>query len=173
MAFNGSVTAAQSLDGLTLTIVDSSTGSDANLTDRRVNLNLYDGTTLVPTGTSTSYIDWPIGAGPLVLPILTRDYSISINVQWTSSSPLPSPSTYTFSVLQTFTQNLEIFDQGLTQMMAGNPLLVNDNGFFSNKELLRLYIDNAINTTSFNDQYNAQLNLNAAYKMQQNKTTLF
>jgi hypothetical protein len=173
MAFNGSVSAVQSIDGLTLTITDTSVGADANLTGRRVYLNLADGTTLIPTGNTTAYINWPIGNGPLVLPILTRDYAININPQWISSSPLPSPSTYTFFLLKAFTQNLELFDYGLTQKMSANPLLVNDNRFFPNKELLRQFIDNAINTITYNDQYNSQLNLNAGYKLQQNQTTYF
>lgn len=175
MSFNGLFTISQGTDTTSFTITDASTGSDPNLTGRRVYLFLSDGTTLTPEGSSTDYIDWPLVAGATLTltGILSRDYSLNIQVQWLSSSPLPSPSTYIFSELNTFTENSMLFEYGLTQMQAGNPLLIEDNNWFANRIKLSVFVNDAQLSESFNDQYNSQLSLNAAYKMQQNANTLF
>lgn len=173
MSFNGNYSVTLGPTPLGFILTDTSSGSDPNLTDRRVTLYLSDGTTLVPLNNGTPYIDWPIGNGPLTISLLTKDYSININVQWISSAPLSSPSTYTLSQLYTFTGNLQQFDYGLTQMMAANKLLAQDGNFLNNKELLQLYIENAINATLYNDQFNAQDNLNAAYELQLNQNVNF
>ena len=175
MSFNGAFSISQGTDPTSFTLTDTSTGSDANLTDRKIYLNKSDGTTLVPPNNGNAWIDWPLSAGSSITltGILNQDYSLNIQVVWVSSSPLPSPSTYVQFQLKTFTANLELFDYTLTQQMAGNKLISSDNNFLPNKELLRLYIDNANGATSFNDQYNAQLNLNAGYNMQVNQNTFF
>jgi hypothetical protein len=174
MSFQGAFTISQGTDASSFTLTDTSVGSDPNLTDRKIYLNKVDGTTLVPPNSATTFIDWPIASGPITLTgILNQDYSLNIQVVWVSSAPLPSPSTYVQFQLKTFTGNLELFDYTLTQQMAGNKLLASDNNYLPNKELLRLYIDNANGATSFNDQYNAQLNLNAGTNMQVNQNTFF
>lgn len=173
MAFNGAFTISQGTDPKSFVITDTSTGTDVNLTARKIYLYLADGTTLVPSGSANAWIDWPIANGPITISLLTKDYSLNIEIVWVSSSQLPSPSTYLQFQLKTFTANLELFDYGLTQMMADNNLLVTDGKFFLNKELLRLFIDDATNATTYNDQYNAQLNLDAGYNLQQNQSTNF
>lgn len=172
MSFTGSFSAVQSADGLTLTITDTSTGSDPNLTERRVYLNLIDGTTLIPQGNGTPYILWPIAAGPLVLPILKRDYSININVQWLSSSPLPS-SVYSVFQLITFVNNIMLFYYSLTQLQAANEQLTNGSGYFNNKVKLLVFINDATNATTYNDQFSAQQSLNRAYELQTNANVYF
>lgn len=134
---------------------------------------MADGSVLVPVGSTLTYIDWPIASGPITISLLTQDFSININVQWISSSPLPSPSTYTLSQLNTFTGNSQLADYGLTQKMVANWLLAQDDHFLENKELLQLYIENAINATTYNDQFNAQNNLNAAYQLISSQTQYF
>jgi len=177
MSFNGAFTLSQGTDPTSFSLTDTSTGSDPSLTDRRVYLYLADGTTLTPEGSSTAYIDWPIvsGIGDVfdLTGILQRDYSINISVQWISSSPLPDPSTYTANQLYTFTANLLSFCLGLTQIQSGNPILINDNGYFPNRNKLRVFIDDAINCNTYNDQFNAQRSLDDAYKMQQNQKAYF
>ena len=173
MSFNGSFSVALGATPLSFVLTDNSTGSDTNLTDRQITLYLADGTTLVPAGSNTTYIDWPIGNGPITISLLTQDYSINISVKWISSSPLPSPSTYSLAALNTFTGNSQLADYGLTKMMAANKLLAQDDHFLSNKELLQLYIENAVNATTYNDQFNAQDNLTAANDLITSLTTYF
>lgn len=173
MAFNGNFTASQSIDGLNLTITDTSTGSDANLTGRRVYLTLSDGSTLKPQGTPTDYIDWPIADGPLVLAILNKDYSININVQWISSSPLPPPSEYSIFQLNTFKNNIMLFYYSLTQLQAQNQQLTNYVGYFDNKVKLLVFINDATNATVYNNQFLAQKSLDRAYELQTNANVYF
>ena len=105
--------------------------------------------------------------------ILSRDFSLNIEVQWISSAPLGPPSTYTEYELYTFTDNLLLFSLGLSQLQSGNPLIISDNGYFANRDKLRVLIDDAGNATTYNDQFTAQASLNQAYVMQQNQNAYF
>lgn len=175
MAFNGNFSISQGIDPTSFIVTDVSTGSDTNLTDRQIRPYKSDGTILLPSGNTLGYIDWPLSAGSTITisGLLNVDYSLDFQITWVSSSPLPPPSTYISSQLYTFEGNLSVFVLGLTQIQAGNPLLVSDNNYFPNRMKLRVFMDDAINCTIYNDQYNAQLSLNDAYKMQQNQNAYF
>lgn len=177
MSFVGSFSISQGIDPTSFSLTDTSAGTDPDITSRQVFLYLSDGTTLIPPGSSTPYILWPIvnGIGDVLnlVGILERDYSLNIQSNWISSSPLAPPSVYTDSELFTFTGNISVFAYFLTQEISANPNLINDNGFFPNKSKLRVLIEDAINCNEFNDQSNAQKSLDAAYKMQQNQKALF
>jgi len=177
MSFVGQFSISQGTDVQSFSLTDTSIGADANLTGRKIYLYLSDGTTLVPAGSSTPYINWPLvaGIGDVInlTGILKKDYAINATIVWASSSPLAPPSVYTYALLKTFTGNIQLFAYGLTQLQAGNPLLVNDNGYFPNKSKLRVLIEDAIDCETFNDQYNSQLSLNAAYALQVNAKSYF
>lgn len=169
MSFNGNFTAVQTTDISGFTLTDTSTGSDGGLTDRQVFLYKVDGTLL--TG---SPIDWPIANSTLVLSgILPIDYSLSIVVNWISSSPLAPPSTYTKTSINTFTGNTQNFINGLIQQIAAKQGITNDQGFLSNMNIMYTFLDNANLAQANNDQGNAQLNLTLAYGMIQNETLFF
>lgn len=169
MSFNGNFTAVQTTDISGFTLTDTSTGSDGGLTDRQVFLYKVDGTLL--TG---SPIDWPIANSTLVLSgILPIDYSLSIVVNWISSSPLAPPSTYTKTSINTFTGNTQNFLNGLIQQIAAKQGITNDQGFLSNMNIMYTFLDNANLAQANNDQGNAQLNLTLAYGVIQNETLFF
>ncbi len=174
MAHTADFTITQGTDPNSFVITDTSTDPDPNLTGRRIYLNKADGTTLVPEGTSTEYIDWPLsdGATKTLTDILDRDYSLNVVVEWDSSSPEPGGS-YVKAILQTFTAIVELFLYSLTQMQAVNPNRVQDNGYLFNKTQVRLWVDDANNATSYNDQYLAQLCLDRAWDYQQNTNIYF
>jgi len=68
----------------------------------------------------------------------------------------------------------EEFDYGLTQNVAANPLLINDNSFWMNKLKLRVLIEsgnNAIENVS--DIYSAQQCYNMATDLRSSKQYLF
>lgn len=174
MAFNGAFTISQGVDPQSFTITDSSIGSDVNLTDRKVYLNKIDGTTLIPSGTTTTFIDWPIANGPLVLTgILTKDFSLSIEVDWVSSSPLPSPSTYTSTQLITFTGNTNTFIYSLIQQLAAKDNLSNDTNFYDNLSKIQTEVDGAVMATTYGDQAGSQSCLDRAYYLQINQSLFF
>lgn len=169
MAFNGNFTAVQSSDISGFTITDTSSGADGGLTDRQVFIYTVSGALL--TG---AVIDWPIANGPLVLTgILPKDYSLSILVNWISSSPLPSPSTYSKTSINTFTGNTYYFLLGLIQEIAAQQGITNDNQFLVNMNILYTYLDNANLSQAYNNQGNAQENLDLAFGMMSNKNLFF
>jgi len=120
-----------------LTILDTSTGSDSDITGRRVYLRKSDGTFLVPTGTTTDYILWDYADTSIDIDCLDKDYALLITVQWLQDSTI----LYAYSLLTGLTAHNEDFDYGLTTVLASNPLLINDNSFRANKFDLRTFID--------------------------------
>jgi hypothetical protein len=152
MAFNGNFTVSQGTDTSGFTLTDTSTGSDINLTGRTVSLIKTDGTLL---GGAT--INWPIGQSSItVTNVLDKDYSLSILVVWTSSSPLPSPSTYTKTIINTFLGYINNFIYGLIQQLTAQPDIKIDRFFYANLSKIQTEADNANQATTFNDQFSAQ-----------------
>jgi hypothetical protein len=130
MSFNGAYTASQQANNSDILFTDTSTGADANLTERRIFPYKADGTLLLPAGNTTGYISWPITNSTLTLAgLLAKDYALSINVVWLSSSPLAPPSTYSATNLYGFTGYTMDFSYSLTQQVTANQTLLNDNQF--------------------------------------------
>jgi hypothetical protein len=121
-----------------IVLTDTSTGSDNTITQRRVYIETFNGSYLVESGTTTDYEAWDIAEESIVLDVLTKDYAVSIKVEWLTAA---NAVVYSKTAKSGFTLYNETFDYGLTQMLAANPLLINDNSFFDNKISLRNYID--------------------------------
>jgi len=121
-----------------ITITDTSTGSDGTITQRRVYLRQANGSFLVPTGTSTDYIEWDYADSSIDIDALIVDVALDVIVQWLNIS---NTVLYDKTSLVGFTLYNETFDYQLTQLLAANPLLVNDNNFFEHKSDLRTFID--------------------------------
>lgn len=169
MAFNGNFSVSQTSNVQEFLINDTSSGSDANLTGRTISLFLADGSLL---GGST--INWPIGEGSTkTISLLTRDYSINIKVDWASSSPLPSPSTYTLTELYTFSGNTNTFIYSLVQQLAALPTLNNDTTFYQYLSQLQTDVDGAVTAGSYDDQAGAQSCLDRCFYIIQNQANFF
>jgi hypothetical protein len=120
-------------------LTDTSSGSDAAIVSRRITLRKADNTFLVPTGNdSAQYITWALADTTTDVDVLEDDYGVNITVEWIDVS---SAVLYTKTILYGFTLYGETFDYSLSQRLAANPLLINDNDFFPNKALLRTLID--------------------------------
>jgi|ERR1700677_1310255 len=173
--FNGAFGVSQDADFSSIIFTDESTGTDSNLTDRQITLFKSDGTTLVPANSSTTYIDWPLSAGSTIkiVGILSQDYSLNIQVNWISSSPLAPPSTYTEELLETFVGNIENFLAGLSVQQSSNPPRISDNGYFYNKMKMWVLVDDAINCSNDGNQFLAQQSINAAYVFINNQNVYF
>lgn len=122
----------------TITLQDTSTGSDSNIVTRRVYFRKDDNTFLVPEGTSTQYVVWPYASSSISINVLDKDRAITTIVQWLDNS---SAVLYDKTILAGFTLFNDTYSYQLTQMLSGNPLLINDNGFFERKSTLRDNID--------------------------------
>jgi len=134
---------------------DTSQGSDGAITSRRIYISDNAGNFIVVTGTATQYNLWPLPLSTAItLALLTKDYAVSVVVQWLNVS---NAVLYDKTIQYGFTLYNETFDYGLTTLLAANPLLINDNRFFSEKSELREAIDSGNNALSLAaDLYNAQ-----------------
>ena len=122
-------------------ITDTSTGSDAAITKRRVFLVDYEGNYVVPSGNSTDYVEWPLAQTSIAIDCLTQDMALSVTVLWLDVNNV---TLYSKTSLSGFTLFNETFYYSLTQGQAavGNPsYILQDNDYFANKMKLRLYID--------------------------------
>lgn len=169
MAFNASFTVASLITPGSAVINDTSTGSDSNLTDRRIYLYMADGNLL--TG---NYIDFPLSAGSsITLDVLNVDYSLQIVVQWLSSSPLPSPSTYSASGLFLFRgYSLQFLDQQIGSIQS-NPAILQDTNFYNSLGKLQTDIDCAIQAASTGQQASSQAALNRIQYLIDNQNKFF
>ena len=173
MSFTANFSSSQGSTLNQLIITDTSTGSDTNLTDRQIFLYKIDGSTLVPPGTSTLYVDFPIALGSTItIPVLDKDYSLSIVINWISSSPIPG-STYTKTLIQTYTGNTALFIYNLIQTMTAKPTIINDDQFYADLGKIQTEVDNANEATVYNDQYAAQSALSRAQLFMGNSNLFF
>lgn len=152
-------------------ITDTSTGSDAAITQRRVYLETSTGTYLVEDGTTTDYEQWAYADSVINLDVLDRDYALALTVQWLDVSG---------NVLYELEDQLYLFSQytndfyyGLVQNQASAPPIVADTSYFRNVMVLKTYLDQAVSATTYNDIAAAQNALNRAYYMMQNQNIYF
>lgn len=155
------------------TFTDTSTGTDLTITGRLIYLRKYDGTYLVPQGTTTDYVVWPYvsGAGDTIdIDCLDKDYCLDVTVVWVSGSTL----TYTKTILTLFTAYSELFLRQLTQALAANRTLITNKNYWQNKIKLRTLIDDASQAVSLiNDQTIATFCLDEAKKLTDNIAIFF
>lgn len=131
-------------------LTDTSTGTDAAVTQRRVYIQTAAGDYLVEEGTTTEYEAWgdfPATTELTLTDILDKDYGVRVVVQWLDVS---DTVLYDKTLYYGFTCYNEDFDYQLTQTVAGNPLLISDNNFWGNKSTLRGYIDSGNNAITRN-----------------------
>lgn len=121
-----------------INLVDSSTGSDGAITGRRVYLAKFDGSFLVPVGTSTQYVVWAYSASSIIINALDKDYAILITVQWLDTNGIVL---YDKTQLVGFTLYNKTFSYQLTQWLSGNAILLADNNFWEEKNELDEAVD--------------------------------
>lgn len=160
-----------------ITITDTSTGVDTAVTSRRIYLLQSNGTYLVPNGTTTNYIVWPITdtntRAPLTdsLNVLTQDTALSIRVDWLDSANIVL---YTASNTFAFTAYNETFYYGLTESQVANPNLTASTNWYQTKLNLRVLIDSAEQSIAFaSDIVSAQQSLNEATYISTNQAYFF
>lgn len=171
--FTPNFTTSQS-SGLPNIIVanDSSTGSDVNISQRRIFLLKSDGTYLVPTGTTTNYVQWALANSSINLDVLKKDMGLTITVQWLNVNNVVL---YTSTISFGFTAYNETFYYGLTQgeVPIVTPNIINTD-YYQNKMLLRVWIDSGNQSVSFaSDIYSAQIAYDNATYLCNNQNLFF
>lgn len=141
MSLSASFSVSQNIGNpSTLIFTDTSTGSDGSISARRIYLRKSDGTYLVPSGTTTNYIEWAYANSTISLDVMDKDYALFIEVDWVDSG---GTALYTSSDTFVFTLYSETFYYSLTQQLAGNYPIIADDNYYSNKLRLRTEIDSA------------------------------
>jgi hypothetical protein len=129
-----------------IVFTDTSTGSDSNIASRRVYMQTAANIYLVELGTTTNYEVWSILDTTVTYDVLSKDYALYVTVEWLNASNIVL---YNKQFLLGYTLYNESFDYHLTQVLSGNPLLINDNNFFENKSQLRVSIDSGNQALTF------------------------
>jgi hypothetical protein len=152
-------------------LTDTSTGSDGTITKRRIYLLQSNGTYLVPTGTTTNYIEWALVDVTTSLNVLIQDTALSITVQWlTASNVVVANKTTSFA----FTAYNETFYYGLTESQVANANLTASTNWYQTKMILRVELDSAYQAISFaSDIFSAQAALNRATFISTNQSYFF
>lgn len=149
-----------------VTLQDTSTGSDVNITQRRIYFKKDDGTFKVPSGTSTEYVAWAYALSTISVDMLDKDYAFAIIVQWLDAGNVVL---YDKTIPTGLTLYNETNDYGRTQKLSGNPLLINDDDFWERKEIMRTQIDSGNQAITFaGDLFAAQQCYNAATNIRLN-----
>jgi hypothetical protein len=143
MAIVPNFTASQNITTPTVvTITDSSTGSDGAITGRLVAMQLYDGTYLTPTGTSTTayYFSFPLSSGSsIALTCMSQDYAVNITILWVGGST----TLYSKLLLFEFNAYARTYRCTLLKAIASNSDLLDSSNFFSVYSNITCYIDGA------------------------------
>ena len=152
-------------------VTDTSTGSDSNITQRRLYFRNSTGAFMVPEGTITDYVLWDYSNAFIDVDFLVKDMGLDLTLEWRD---VTNQVLYSLTLSWGFTAFNEDFDYGLTTMMASNPLLFNDNSFFENKSAMRTYIDSGNQSILRNaDIFAAQLCYDAGTKLRVNSQYYF
>lgn len=173
MSFTQNFAASQTI-GLPniVLLTDTSTGSDGAITQRRAYLQQSDATYLVPSGTTTDYVVWPYADSSISINCLTQDTALNITIQWLDVS---NAVLYSKTTLYDFTLYGEQFLLNLTLAQIGStPNLLQSTGYYTNKMILRVNLDDADNAVSLGSNiYGAQQSLNLATYMETNQQLFF
>lgn len=154
-----------------VTLTDSSSGSDGNITQRRAYISTWNNTFLVEEGTSTQYEPWALVDTSIELDLLDKDYGVKVVIQWLDVSNNVLYDKVGYFGLTEFNEE---FDYGLTQNVASNALLMNDNNFWNNKTKLRTLIESGNNAiTNVSDIYAAQQCYDMATELRTNSQYYF
>ena len=147
-----------------ITITDTSIGSDGFLTGRRIYFRKSDGTYLT-LDDGNDFVTWSILDNSINVDVLDKDYALWIVVDWMTDDEV----IYDANGFYGLTSYNEEFDYQLTDILALNPLLVNDNYFIKHKTDLRTFIDSGDNAISRNqDISSAQICYDKATELRLN-----
>lgn len=139
MAFNAAFAIIKTNLPSIIRLEDISTGSDAGLTSRIVELVRADGSAY------TDAITWPIADDAINIDVLPKDVALQVKVSFISSAPLGGSSTYFASQIYAFIFHGQLFAYNLSMLLLSNPPVIQSQGYFDKKQELYVGLDDAIN----------------------------
>ncbi len=175
--FTGLFSISQTSDLTSFVVTDDSSyagEAQGTFSGRRVYVYKVDGATLVPSGTTTTYIDFPFSAGSslLINGVLNTDYLLLINVVWLSNSP-QSGSIYTVQDIFGFLNYLKQFRSGQISNLSDDPSILNDTNWYTDLFKLQTEINNAEESVTDGQQYSGQAAINRALYLTQHSQFFF
>lgn len=173
MPLSPNFTSSEGLSNLNLvTFLDTSTGSDGGLTERRIYCRLANGNWLTTSGESTTiaYEVWNIADLSITLSLLSQSTTANVTVNWMTGSTV----TYTKTILTIWNLYDYIFSFGLIQSQTATPSIINDNSYYSNFFAFITNIWNSETAVTYgNDLYSSQGALNVNQNMINNANFYF
>lgn len=172
MPFSQNFTVAQtSANPAFVIITDTSTGSDGAIDSRRIYITDCFGNYIVPSGTTTDYIDWPLVDNPISLNILTQDTAANVMVEWLDNT---QQVLYELNNNYCFSEFNKQFLYYLIQLQSQTYNIIQDNNYWGNVGILWTNIIGAINAVEIGDDiFASQACLNRATNMNQNQAYYF
>jgi hypothetical protein len=150
---------------------DTSTGADAAIVSRRITFTDSAGNTVVPSGTSTSYVAWALATNPITITLLTSDMAFNITVQWLDVS---NTVLYTKSETYCLAEYNKSYLYYLIAQQAQAYPIIQDTNYWSNVGIFWVNIIGAIKAVELaNDIASSQASLNRSTFMQQNANLYF
>lgn len=157
MAFSQNFTAGQNpLYPNIVVVTDTSTDADAAITQRRVYVQDASGDYLVPTGTTTDYVEWIYSDVSISLNILTQDQAVSIKVDWLDVN---NAILYTLTQQFCLPQYSKQFLYYLAQLQGLTPKIPADSNYDYNTAVLWTCVLGAMNAVEDYDDISASQNL--------------
>jgi hypothetical protein len=150
---------------------DTSTGSDISITSRRIYIQGWDGNFIVPVGTTTDYIVWPLLDIEFTVDVFTQDTAANVKVDW-----LDDAGTVLYSANDNycFSEYNKQFFYYLIQQQSLTYNVVQDGNYFTNLGVYWINIVSATNSIVIgNDIYASQVCLNRATNMMDNQSYFF
>jgi len=150
---------------------NTSTGTDAAITQLRIYFQTTAGTYLVESGVTTTYNAWALANLSDEFDVLTSDFALSIKVDWLNVSNV---------VLYTKTVNycLAFYNKGFMYYLTSNeaitPNIVQDTNYYNNKAKFWTSIVSAVNAVEYGDDIAAsQKQLDVGTEMRLNQAKYF
>lgn len=172
MAFDPSFTLGQAPISPNIVVAtDTSAGSDAAITSRRIFIQDAAGNYLVPSGTTTNYTEWAYSDVSISLNILSQNTAVSAITQWID---INGAVLYTDVQYGPFANYGKLFLYQLVQQQAATPTIPVDTNYDANTAILWTAVLGGINAIFVNnDIAAAQNSLNRATYLQLNQATAF
>lgn len=121
-----------------ITLTDTTTGSDVAAVSRRIYLANGYNATIVPSGTTTNYISWPLGPTSINIDVLDKDYALNVILQYVDVNGNVVAQD---SSIESFTLYNEQFLYDLTQDQTSIYQIIQDWDYYVNKEIMRCEVD--------------------------------
>lgn len=170
MAFTGLFSVSQTSDYTSFVVTDISSYTSegqGTFSGRHIYVYKVDGTLL--TSVNFPFTD---GASKTLTGVLNTDYSLLVNVVWTSVSPQVG-STYTAQDTETFVNYLKQFRSGQISNLSDDPSILQDTNWYTDLLKLQTEINNAEDAGSDGQQYSAQAAISRGLYLTQHSQFFF